>query len=224
MATVGNVLTFHRLDRSIYEKLIAFGSNTGVARSIIALWMWLELIGIDVIPFIVDCKNSSVVQRFMAEAEAILGCLRQGSPPPDDSNNPNPIPLTASLTTESVTLRFFHCQRDVAMRGITSMIDGVGKLIFDDYLYALLRTYERAVTEAEEARQVPLPAMPPELARSYSSEPVLSPKDFRSMILTFSKGHPIGQEDIIEYFTKWVIRTLLLPLKMYWLLIFLIVY
>ncbi|PKA64148.1 hypothetical protein AXF42_Ash005160 [Apostasia shenzhenica] len=199
--TVRDVLSFHKLDRGIYERLLSFGLQPVTARNVTALWMGLELIGIDVIAAVKDRRDPAIVGGFIAEAESILDYLRQDSPAMHDPSVAG-IPLTAALVDEPLTLRFFYAQRNVAVRALTNILDGVGTVVFDDGLNALLRAHEEAVRVAEEAGRPP-PPLPVELALPYHTRPMQS-EDRRSMFVTFSKGFPLRREDIIEYFSEYV--------------------
>jgi hypothetical protein len=74
---------------------------------------------------------------------------------------------------------------------VAEILDGVGKLIFDDRLQVLLRRY-----------QTGLVGNPPELMAPYRGKPVAVPEDCRSMFITFSKGMPLDREEIFEYFRQ----------------------
>ncbi|KAG1362150.1 hypothetical protein COCNU_10G003690 [Cocos nucifera] len=170
--SVRDVLTFHRRDRRAYEKVIAVGRIPEIARNVVALFLWLELIGIDVITYVIECKNRRTVLRFVVEAESILACLRPDAAVPP-SNTKSAIPLIAALISEPLGLHFFHFNREIAVRGLVHILDRVGTFIFDDNLYALLEGYEGAVRASEEESrrlgvQVALPELPPELAMPYS--------------------------------------------------------
>ncbi|KAG0454001.1 hypothetical protein HPP92_025305 [Vanilla planifolia] len=200
--TVRDILCFHKLDRSIYDKLLSLGMQPVTARNVTALWMWLELIGIDVIANVRDNRDPTVVASFAAEAELILDYIRQDAPAVNDAAVAT-IPLTAGLVDEPLTLRFFHAHRDVTVRGITNILDGVGVVIFDDRLNALMAAQEVAARAAEEGGYRP-PAVPVELCAVYRPRLVHASEDRRSMFVTFSKGYPLRREDIMEYFTqKW---------------------
>ncbi|CAL9782109.1 unnamed protein product [Musa acuminata subsp. burmannicoides] len=206
--SVRDVLAFHKLDRGMYDKLVALGTTPEVSRNVVALFMWLELIGVDVIVYIRSNPDHYILLRLAAEAESILDCVRRDTPPSDGADSSLAIPLTASLVNEPLNLRFFNCHRDVAVRGITQILDGVGTLIFDDYLHALLAEYEAEAQAAEaDARgraKAVLPMLPRELARPHLPRVSPTPEDSRSMFITFSKGFPLKREDIVGYFTeKW---------------------
>ncbi|XP_008796154.1 uncharacterized protein LOC120110922 [Phoenix dactylifera] len=188
MASVRDVLVFHKQERRLFDMLAT--RAPAFAQKILALWLWLELLGINVVAFVCGCRNRDVVGRLIDEALQILGQLRQNAPLLTDDGVK--IPLTAALAVEPFNLRFFHYHRDRAVRGIAHVLDGVGKLIFDDNLHALLGAYETGA----------LPELPEELARPYDHLPAVpAPADARSLFVTFSPAFPLSLEDIVAYFT-----------------------
>ncbi|EHA8589150.1 hypothetical protein COCNU_scaffold008284G000030 [Cocos nucifera] len=190
MVSVRDVLLFHKQELRLFDMLRA--RIPAFAQRILALWLWLELLGINVVAFVCGCRNRDVVHRLIDEALQILGQLCQNAPLLTEDNVK--IPLTAALAVEPFNLRFFHYHRDRAVRGIAHILDGVGKLIFDDNLLALLGAYETGA----------LPELPEELARPYHLAAVPAPADARSLFVTFSPAFPLSQEDIVVYFTgRW---------------------
>ncbi|XP_073101462.1 uncharacterized protein [Elaeis guineensis] len=190
MASVRDVLIFHKQEIRLFDMLKA--RTPSFAQRILALWLWLELLGINVVAFVCNCRNRDVVHRLIDEALQILDQLRQNAPLLTEDNGK--IPLTAALAVEPFNLRFFHYHRDRAVTGIAHILDGVGKLIFDENLHALLGAYESGA----------LPELPEELARPYHHLPAVpaAPADARSLFLTFSPAFPLSREDIVVYFTR----------------------
>ncbi|KAJ3696095.1 hypothetical protein LUZ60_001472 [Juncus effusus] len=198
--TVRDIMAFHTIDRRVYETLVAHGSDPSVARNAVSLFMWIEQIGVDVITQIITVNNPSVIFTLMAEVEAVMHCLRQED---DALNSYVEIPLISSLTQNAIDIRFFNFHKDVILRGLANIIDGVGKVIFDDNLYELLRAFEVEQERARRGLREGRPVVPSELAAVYNPRVVVpSAEDVRSMFITFSKGFPIKREQINDYFTE----------------------
>ena len=79
-------------------------------------------------------KNAApdFLERLLREAEAILDCFIQGNPRP--SGNKKTVALTAEGIREPISLRFFYANRDLGITSMVSILDGVGRVIFDDEL------------------------------------------------------------------------------------------
>ncbi|XP_073002612.1 uncharacterized protein [Typha latifolia] len=204
---VRDILAFHKIDRAVFDKLLAHGANPQMARNVVALFMWLDLIGIDVVNYVGGLRNHSTIVMIVAEAEKILNCIRHDGIPASELRIE--IPILSSLVSENIDLCFFDFHKDVVVRGLAQVLDGVGALIFDDKLQKLFRSHEATVRAAEEearkrGSRANLPRLPPELAKTYNPRLVSASEDCRSMFITFSKGFPVGREEIVEYFTeKW---------------------
>ncbi|XP_074558573.1 uncharacterized protein LOC141814516 [Curcuma longa] len=207
--SVRDLLLFHKVDRAAYDQLVALGTSSTVARNVVSLLMWLENIGINALAHLrLHANNPAVVLRIAADAEAILNCLRSDGPPiqPPTLGALGAIPLIASLASHPLDLHFFHRHRDAAVLGLAYNLIRIGPVIFNDDLQATLTSYDAAAAEARRLN-LPPPPLPLALARSYMdavAELSTTPEDERSIFITFSRGYPLTQEDIEEYFTsKW---------------------
>ncbi|XP_042426232.1 uncharacterized protein LOC122014115 [Zingiber officinale] len=194
--SIFNVFQFHKVDRNIYDKLIDHGTEPGVARNVVALFIWLDTIGLDVLSYLdVHASNSFAFFRLVAEAESVLDCLRCDAPPRDSTLA---IPVIASLSDQPIDLGFFYFNRHDAAKRIAGVLDGAGRVFFDDTLYSSFLRYEAACRR----KAAPLPE---ELARTYElGATATTSEDQRSLFLTFSKGFPLTKEEIEAYFReKW---------------------
>ncbi|XP_074592434.1 uncharacterized protein LOC141848288 [Curcuma longa] len=200
--SVYNLLLFHRIDRDIYDRLIAHGATPLVARNIVALLVWLDNTGINVIPYLNNNFNDDAFLRLTAEAESILDFLRRAYLPPRESVVLS-IPVIASLSTIGpINCGFFNCHRHEAAERIAETL-AVGRFFFDNALFATFRRYEAAVEDARQCNTAP-PPMPLELARPFM--PVFSTAaasvDERSLVIAFLRASPLSEEEIAAYFQK----------------------
>ncbi|KAG6508416.1 uncharacterized protein LOC121980024 [Zingiber officinale] len=207
--SVRDLLLFHKADRAAYDRLVTLGTSPTVARNVVALLMWLENTGIDALAHLrLHASNPAVVLRLVADAEAILNCVRSDGPPrqPPALGALGAIPLIATLGSHPLDLHFFHRHRDAAVQGLTYHLIRIGPVIFHDGLQATLASYDAAEAEARRRNLSP-PPLPPELARPYMdavAELSTAAEDERSIFITFSRGYPLSQGDIEEYFSsKW---------------------
>uniref|UniRef100_A0A0D9W3Z5 RRM domain-containing protein n=1 Tax=Leersia perrieri TaxID=77586 RepID=A0A0D9W3Z5_9ORYZ len=91
-----------------------------------------------------------------------------------------------------------------ARRGVAEVLDGVGALVFDDELHALLRRHEGEDEERGGAGGAILPAKLAAPYRGAAAPAAAMGEDdsCRSLFVTFSKGYPLTREEIEEYFTE----------------------
>ncbi|CAM0948424.1 unnamed protein product [Alopecurus aequalis] len=194
--TVREVLYMYSVARQAYERFMSINGNPEQARNAVALLLWLDQGAVSAIHH-VPSISPTAVSTVAAEANGILECLRHQVPMLP------PVPLISALCEHvNIDPGFFAFHQDLVVRGVAEVLDGVGKLIFDDRLHVLLRRYHTGLV-----------GNPPELMAPYNPEPVAVPEDCRSMFITFSKGLPIDREEIFEYFRhKWadcVVRVLM---------------
>lgn len=189
-ATTHDLLRFHRSEGEVFERVKLMQREHIDARNVVALWMWLESIGFTNMVHRMKNATADVFRRLLLEAEAILDCLRQGNPRP--SQNPAAITLTAEGIRDPITLRFFYANRDVAIRSIVAILDGVGRVIFNDDLV-------KAARASDAGRQLE-PSLAAALKTPYVHMVEPTHEDYRSMLVTFSPGHRPKAETITNYF------------------------
>ncbi|KAL5216114.1 hypothetical protein ABZP36_007515 [Zizania latifolia] len=204
--TVRDVLSFHRVDRAAYELLLSLGAAPPPARDAVALLMWLHhSAGVDA----VDRARRMVrtppdAARLVSEARAVLLHGSAVSLPRRRSEESLIYSILGGGGEEgAVDVRRFLAliPDDAPRRGVAGVLDGVGALVFDDWLYTLLRRHEEDEVDGVGA---PLPA---ELAAPYRRLLAPAPASIgddgsRSLFITFSKGFPLTREEIKEYFTE----------------------
>lgn len=76
------------------------------------------------------------------------------------------------------------------------ILDGVGRVLFDEELKGKFEGYRAAVERGE------MPEMPPELVERYEvrKRRVDVVEERRSMFVAFASGFELRRQDIVEYF------------------------
>jgi hypothetical protein len=217
--TVHDVLAFHRVDRAAYEHLLSLGAGSRPARDAVALLMWLHRrAGVDAVPRVPALvRTPAAAARLAAEARAVF--LRGAPPVP-------PLLLSRLCGGEADDPDDGYCgghprgrgpwwllapggqaDADAARRGVAEVLGGVGALVFDDRLHAILRRHE-----AEDGGALPAELATPYRLRGGAPVRAAAPKeeteDGRSLFITFSKGFPLMREEVEEFFTEYVATTL----------------
>nr|CAB3484231.1 unnamed protein product [Digitaria exilis] len=205
--TVHDVLAFHRVDRAAYEHLLSLGAGRLPARDAVAFLMWLHRsAGVDAAPRMPAlARTPADAARLVAEAHAtLLHGAAAGAPPPlllllscacgeDDDDGARARRFLAS-----------GCGGGAARRGVAEVLAGVGAVVFDDRLNAILRRYEEGgggdggALPAELAAPYRLCAA---AARAAAAAPEVE-EEGRSLFVTFSKGYPLTREEVEEFFTE----------------------
>jgi len=201
---------FHSIDRRLYTQLTKDLNRDPVeCMRIMALWLWLERY---------NCF-ARIVKRIMSlppilineladEAVTCLNCL---APNPfltlSDSND---IPLTQNLLNSEISLRFFHENRMKAIQGVSQIISEVCVRVLSDIMHEALE--RNSAQNLADTQMLVSSLVQPGFDRLRIGEfemrpkptyqaPVVHPDD-RTMFVTFSKGYPLGEWEIREFFTQ----------------------
>ncbi|WOL10204.1 hypothetical protein Cni_G18958 [Canna indica] len=210
-----DLILFHKPERDFFARLVLqLSQDSNRMKLVFALWLWFESIGHHgFIGRVAACPLGDLVLAFVREAEACLDRLLGHRDPARGDE----LPLTASLMVpEEMDLRFFDYHHDQAVSGIRHFFHKVCQIIFDDTLVGrvasgLHQYFTPSARDPEEgtSRGVTPPPLPPPprfmlnpMARPWSPEISQTPEDQRSMFITFSRGHPIPREDIMEFFNE----------------------
>ncbi|KAJ3696961.1 hypothetical protein LUZ61_000666 [Rhynchospora tenuis] len=197
--TVKDVLTFHKTDRMLYDMFVAQGMELGTARKAVALFIWLKQVG-KITPDTNIINNTTIISTLIAEAEAILRCLQQN----DGQTSYPEIPLITSLAKNCIHPSFFNIHKDMIIRGLVVVIDGIGSYVFNEHMYELLCSYEYSEELAAGGwLGAVIPEVPIALAKLYAPAMTwLLPEQIRSMFITFDKEFPIERDEIVQHFTR----------------------
>ncbi|KAI5015709.1 hypothetical protein ZWY2020_057099 [Hordeum vulgare] len=199
--TVRDVLAFHRVDRAAYEHLLSLGAGRQPARDAVALLMWLHhSVGADAVASVrLEVRTPADAARLVSDALAVLHGVAWPRPQRQGAGMPRVCagcggvvaadarPFLAGLVPGGGA-------DPRARRGVAEVLRGVGSLVFDDRLQALLRRHEKEGG-----------AVPAELAAPYrpgDGEGDEEDEGGRSLFITFSKGFPLTREEINAYFTE----------------------
>ena len=195
--TVRDVLAFHRVDHAAYERLLSLGAGRQPARDTVALLMWLDRsAGADTAASVcLQVRTPADAARLVSAALAVLHGVAW---PRLQLQGAGVCGGCGGAVTASAR-RFFDLIPRGAdpRRGVADVLEGVGTVVFDDRLHALLRRHE------EEGG---VGALPPELAAPYRRRDGAEDGGGRSLFITFSKGFPLTREEIEGYFTEYVAK------------------
>ncbi|OIT32759.1 PREDICTED: uncharacterized protein LOC109206865 [Nicotiana attenuata] len=210
--TVEEFRLFHTIDRALYSLLvIELQRDPLESMQTLALWIWLERTRFnDIIRKILSLPQF-LINELADEAVTCLKCI-------EDiqsllSTDASEIPLTQSLMAKEFSLLFFHENRDSATSGIKKIVTEVClKALTDIMEKALKRSSEQTLTESKVSMVAPL-------AESFLIERIAQlglgsdaspksttghdvPREERTMFVTFSKGYPVAEYEIREFFTR----------------------
>ncbi|XP_015060981.2 uncharacterized protein LOC107007018 [Solanum pennellii] len=207
---------FHKIDRKLYSLLVInLERDPFESMHTLALWIWLERTCHfkNFIGKIVSQPNF-FINELADEGAACLKCIE------DNqfglvSTYSSEIPLTQHLTRKDLTLQFFHENRDNANSEMRKILNEVCHKAFQDIMEKAMmsRSSKQPLIESK----LPMVPSPSELSLSdrmsrlrlggdMSTRRMKGsnvPYEERSMFLTFSKGYPVAEWEIREFFTSY---------------------
>ncbi|KAK6126745.1 hypothetical protein DH2020_039516 [Rehmannia glutinosa] len=217
--TLDEFKIFYGLDRELYTILVRdLCRNPSESLQIMGFWLWLERGGFcNLISKILSLRQF-LINKISDEA---LTCLKLVNNQFPVSSEAPGFPLTQRLINSEISPQYFHENR-------RTIFHDVQNLVSDVYIPALSDIMEQArhggFVKNPTRTQIPLPVQTRApsfdelLAQSFSSLSVegdasrsldrvaraneTMPKYARTMFLTFSKGYPVTETEVREFFTR----------------------
>lgn len=195
-----DVLAFHRVDRAAYEHLLSLGAGRHSSRDAVALLMWFHRkAGVDAVSHVrAQVRTEAAAAQLVAVARAVL---LHGA----DAETTTLLSCACGDDDDAARVRRFLAScgtADAPRRGVVEVLGGVGALVFDDRLHAVLRRWYEDGGDGG--------APPGELAAPYRRRVAaeVQEEDGRSLFITFSKGFPLTRVEVEEFFTEYVATSL----------------
>ncbi|KAF5734401.1 hypothetical protein HS088_TW16G00850 [Tripterygium wilfordii] len=206
MAGVGrlvDLLLFYTLERVLFNRMVCSMSKTPqlVKRSI-ALWLMLGEIGHHDLIRTIHSYDNNAIDILFDEALCCLECIQPDATEPTEAEDDARLFIT--LFDEPVNRRFFYYNKEFMYKRYEHIMETVCEKIFG----------QNAAIEVDESGAWPVLAR--QFGEEYSStnqysnlnpnapefNPGQTPEDSRTMFLTFSKGHPLSRQEIVQFFTS----------------------
>ncbi|XP_038880472.1 uncharacterized protein LOC120072131 [Benincasa hispida] len=190
---------FHKIDRQLYTILaINIGRDPIEALQIMAFWLWLERVGFRHVVFRLLRLPVLLINELADEALAALACILSDHPPPLSNDYNNSIPLTQNFMKKEISLQFLYANRQAATEGVAKIRNEVCFRAMKDIM---LRAMSHRQISAATPVTAPPPPPPPPLG-GYLQPQVPVPPEERAMFVTFSKGYPVHEWEVREFFNK----------------------
>lgn len=185
---------FHAIDRKLYALLVTeLWREPLEAMQVMALWLWLEHIGFHDIVSKTLSLPPILINELVDEALACLNSIygaRYLFP-----TQATEIPLTQALVRKEISLRFFCENKDAAKSGLTK----VNKLICEKALVDIMKeAIERNAAQMALVQSMACLGIgaDPQTVREVTE---VHPDD-RTMFVTFSKGYPVAEWEVRDFF------------------------
>ncbi|XP_055824285.1 uncharacterized protein LOC129892749 [Solanum dulcamara] len=203
---------FHNIDRTLYYILVIdLKRDPFESMHTLALWIWLERI----------CRFTNIIIKILSlphllinqladEVAICLRCIENSQFM--SSIYASEIPLTQNLISKEFSILFFHQNRNRAFNGIKKIVIEVCYIALSDIMEEALQiNFEQTLMERNMTMVPPL--CESSLIRRISQLGLGGdmspwrmkehnvPYEERTMFVTFSKGYPVAEWEIREFFT-----------------------
>lgn len=223
--------TFHNIDRVLYTQLVLNLNRDPVeSMHVMAMLLWLEISGHarylvhKLLSFPGTVINSLADETLLCWT--CISCTRCGDDYQcyfsslDSSNSYKEIPLIHSLTKTGLSFQFFQENRLNTLHGVTKIFNEVCLRAFDD-IAQLAGTggnvENKNVAGAHNLSMLPMLPYNHEMGDLLSRLRISSREeddkecvraDGRTIFLTFSKGYPISEDEVRDFFTRYICYSL----------------
>ncbi|KAK9159754.1 hypothetical protein Syun_006095 [Stephania yunnanensis] len=224
---------FHTIDRELFTRLVIdLRRDPGYSMLSLALFLWFNNIGFPDVVVKLRSLPDAVVDVVGEEATIILRYLETGTLPPSAQPNAleNLIPTIRGLMDSRLTFQFLQEQRIRVLNGVSQFMEDVCSRAFVDIVQRLAVIREREAASTSVGNQpfvmptnfgvrppvVPpmAPAVPPRyvviqdpMVPQMGVAPMnesLAAQQERTMFMTFSRGYPVSEAEVRDYFTRYV--------------------
>ncbi|KAG5237687.1 Rho guanine nucleotide exchange factor [Salix suchowensis] len=210
---------FHTIDRTLYTRLVVnLDRDPAESMQVVALWIWLEREARDNLVKRMLALPDTLINSLADEAVLCLNCIETDRFHFSTKTVNDEIPLTQQLTKTGFSLRFFHDNRLGILRAITKIINEVCARAFEDILDKSWRErqlqhpgilpgndpYDLAVQrQIMNTENIAAALNRVKISAGDQKEDLKEMQaDSRTIFLTFSKGYPISEDEVRDYFTK----------------------
>lgn len=209
VGTLVDLLLFYSLERSLFNRMVQMmGRCSQEVKRTIALWLVLEEIGYHDLIRTIHSLDNKTIEALSNEA---LQCLKFIKPDAVEHTLLDNIPVFQGLLDEPMNISFFYYNRELIYKRYIHFMETVCNKIFGDTaaievdesgLRPVVRPFTQSFKSAQAAAINETPRESNLNPEAPAFHPVQSPDDAKMMFLTFSKGHPLTREEIINFFTS----------------------
>ncbi|XAR67196.1 hypothetical protein NMG60_11013670 [Bertholletia excelsa] len=205
--------SFHDMDRKLYSLLTEdFQRDPIESMGIMAFWLWLERSGSNgLIKKILSLPNFLIID-LADEAQKCLNCLKTNSSAFVCQLPHIPLPLTQTFIDKDISLQYLHENRQNTSQSVAKILTQVCSRAMTDIMQQVIER-KLAAQQLVETHMMLSSFLHPRynnlgiggdemvrpLVMTRSKE---VPPDDRTMFVTFSKGYPVAEREIREFFMR----------------------
>ncbi|KAM7276255.1 hypothetical protein ACFE04_018121 [Oxalis oulophora] len=180
---------FHKIDRVVYSFLVlGLWRDPAESMQAMALWIWLERVGFGCIMNKMTSLPLTLISELADEAVMCLTVINNNLSTVSSENFD--IPLLQSLLEKDISLQFFLQHHLKAIQGMARVMNEVCMRALSDIMqYAINHKTSQSLPQSRNI------SSPQALTQN---QPI--PADDRTMFVTFSKGYPVLEGQVRNFF------------------------
>lgn len=204
---------FHSIDRQLYTILVVnLWRDPVESMQVMALWLWLERLGYDSVVKKMLSLPQILINELADEAIICLNCIHNNLI--SSSSDNNDIPLTQTLMEKEISLQFFLENRLNGIAGLTKIMNDVCIRALSDLMQqAVERNAAQSLADSQMVmshsihHSLLLPGHRPvghvvgDMVQPQTPGTEV-PADDRTMFVTFSKGYPVQEWEVRDFFFR----------------------
>ncbi|PON41302.1 Rho guanine nucleotide exchange factor [Parasponia andersonii] len=203
---------FHTIDRELYTLLVInLFRDPAESMQVMGMWLWLEQKGFHNVVKKMLSLPHFLINELADEAVICLTFLTSATETPFASYDINDIPLIQCLMEKEITFKFFNDNRPNAAQEVAKIVNDVCVRALSDIMQQAIILENNC--SQNHAMVLPTASFHSNIGRfglyygsSSGGTPDLNevsvPPDDRTMFVTFSKGYPVFEWEVREFFTR----------------------
>jgi hypothetical protein len=186
-------------ERLLYRRLIDIGVDPEESMNVMAFWMWLEAQGFKEVVRKISSNNDKFLNLVAEEAIAVLATLFPLSGTPISQNL---CPIT-SIFSGSLSIHDIFGNKETVSKGVADVHSRVCCVVFKDVLEEKGGKVRFGGGEVEgDGDGVSAGTKLNPFAREWNPAIERVPEEERCLFLTFSKGNPLTENQIFNFFNQ----------------------
>lgn len=215
---------FHSIDRQLYTLLVIDLLRDPVeSMQTMALWIWLELAGFSHVIKKILVLPHTLISGLADEASTCLSYITNSREFLGEQEGVGEIPLTQNLMKKEISLQFFQENRAIAIHGIAKVANEICIRALADIKARVVELTNNARKRSHLHMSVASQAGDDSFVNGFQQPGLdeendgllqlgvdeengevgkLVPADDRTMFVTFSKGYPVAEFEVRNFFTR----------------------
>lgn len=201
---------FHTIDRNLYTQLVInLWRDPVESIQVIALWLWLERVGFKNVVHKTLRLPYILINELADEAVTCLNIIinnNNNNQSASFSEGIDNIPLMQTLMGEDLCLQFFYENRLIGTQGIARIVNQVCMRALKDIMqHAIERNAAQSLADSQQQQVMSHTSHQQHMVRPGLPQMGFGrgdvPPDDRTIFVTFSKGYPVYEWEVKEFFT-----------------------